>query len=1201
MPTQHFPRPYAQDGIVDIERLYEVNQEDRVIVAAIAAELRFRTTDRANRLAFRITSNQLESTADYGQQQGLFQYRQARDVGQPHLPAEPTVSHATPPGETPAWNPVASTDDPETRMALQSLEATPQVGQASLKDTPNSILSAWISLEVLAPLTYKNPVKLANDDPSCIARIGGDRLPWERGEASRQNFKLFYLVLLGEVNIDTTTADLLRTFGDDEEMPKRQGNRAPIAMAIVDKQGKLVGLETVVVSSFAWGVPVVLREKLGSLARWPDAEGILCKQLHQRLSRFDRDGNSIPLDLTTINDCHVWLQKTLGLRLEHVHPPSFVVRLYHYYRLPGSPDSPLINSFFIGDLVKARAMVDADGAPQALKRYLAMVKSTASGDLLQNKSGIAELVAPSRFPLARWPSPGGHPLVTLQQAAVNTARTEFLNDKEGILAVNGPPGTGKTTLLRDLVAHCVTSRAAKLVVFDDPEKAFLKTGEQIRVGEGAFLHMYGLDPSIKGFELLVASSNNKAVENVSKELPAGKSIEPGPKYFASIAKVVSGDEKKPSVDSVEEPWGLIAAVLGNRKNIGQFQQNFWWHKEYGFPIYLKAARGLDVSRDEPTSEGNPPRRVTPAIVAAERPLNGDAALQQWKKTRKSFNELKHTIETKLSQLEEARSLPPKVAKAQTEVERLCVDQKVNAQALKLAETAYTETVEIAGKAKTDNVNAEREFRAIHSARPWLLARLFRTDAFRRWTYETSIKESALQDTSRLHRDAQEKFAAATERKQICAQTLAAVEDKLGKAERVFGVFNGQLKDALTAIGDRFVDSRFFEQEHAAWNIAAPWLDDQIHKERETLFIRALDVHKAFITVAAQKVQHNLGVLMTAMQAGSLQDQSKRKFLADLWSTLFLVIPVVSTTFASVDRMLGDLAPGSFGWLLVDEAGQATPQAAVGALLRAGRAVVVGDPLQIPPVVTIPEKLIGEISKHYGVNRERWCAPEASVQTLADAASHVKAKFSTASGTREVGLPLLVHRRCQDPMFSVSNAIAYDGKMVFASGADKVGRVGSALGVSAWFDIDGDAISKWSPAEGHAVMHLLRQLARAGIQNPDVYVISPFRVVAHEMRQLLRAEPELFRAFGVEEKKWLDERVGTIHTFQGKEAEAVIAILGAPMSSQIGARHWASSTPNILNVMVSRAKSRLYVVGSHAAWNGIGHFAELACRTAVRSL
>ncbi|MDK8008962.1 AAA domain-containing protein, partial [Escherichia coli] len=79
-------------------------------------------------------------------------------------------------------------------------------------------------------------------------------------------------------------------------------------------------------------------------------------------------------------------------------------------------------------------------------------------------------------------------------------------------------------------------------------------------------------------------------------------------------------------------------------------------------------------------------------------------------------------------------------------------------------------------------------------------------------------------------------------------------------------------------------------------------------------------------------------------------------------SLFMVVPTVSTTFASVRTMFGDLPPESIGWLLVDEAGQAVPQAAVGAIMRAKRSIVVGDPLQIPPVVSLPEKLNVEICK-----------------------------------------------------------------------------------------------------------------------------------------------------------------------------------------------------------------------------------------------
>ena len=62
------------------------------------------------------------------------------------------------------------------------------------------------------------------------------------------------------------------------------------------------------------------------------------------------------------------------------------------------------------------------------------------------------------------------------------------------------------------------------------------------------------------------------------------------------------------------------------------------------------------------------------------------------------------------------------------------------------------------------------------------------------------------------------------------------------------------------------------------------------------------------------------------------------------------MPVISTTFASVGTFLRDVKEqGSIGTLIVDEAGQAQPQMAAGALYRSRRAVIVGDPKQVEPV------------------------------------------------------------------------------------------------------------------------------------------------------------------------------------------------------------------------------------------------------------
>jgi hypothetical protein len=41
-----------------------------------------------------------------------------------------------------------------------------------------------------------------------------------------------------------------------------------------------------------------------------------------------------------------------------------------------------------------------------------------------------------------------------------------------------------------------------------------------------------------------------------------------------------------------------------------------------------------------------------------------------------------------------------------------------------------------------------------------------------------------------------------------------------------------------------------------------------------------------------------------------------------------------------------------------------------------------------------------------------------------------------------------------------------------------------------------------------------------------------------------------------------------------------------------ALQWAGQTPNILNVAVTRARSRLYVVGDAERWRRAGHFGEL---------
>lgn len=978
-----------------------------------------------------------------------------------------------------------------------------------------------------------------------------------------------------------------------------------------------------------------------------------------------------------------------GVR-DHLRPQVIRVRS-RLVRRPTDPkakptaSAPFLNSLLPPDLARVSAAV-AEGIGPALAAYLTELDSVDVGartDVRQERGVVLDGVAPDLVPAGRWPAPARFPLALSQQFAVDRILADRAGAEGGMFSVNGPPGTGKTTMLRDLVAALVVERAAVLATLDRPDQAF--TGPPWRGKDRQARHprfVSRLDPRLTGFEIVVASSNNGAVENITAELPGigalGEHWHGGPDHFSDLASALLGGPA----------WGLVAAVLGNKANRKEFADRFWWGRLPQKETDARKAAELPPLRGmrEVLSDWIPPRPqpsgrgpVTPADQGAAAAPGPARPVPSWTGAVAAFRTAQAEVERlragrarlagalaavgspsagqRIADLEAAVSRADRqVAAATAALDRAAAATATARTATAVAEAGYGAASEHVPRARQELANVRAELSAARELaahrREYVTALTARHDApptpepglrggLRRLLQSSAERQAAerqqehtqaeiasllVQQRAALH-DSLEQVAAAArdeslatarharsgaavaeaaaglgaaheyERATSARQTAAATA--LRHARQVADASRRELRAVVTELDDRHRELReaartlpslplsWSQLDEAEQELGSPWSDEAWSTARSDLFLRALDLHRAFAAGAAKKIRGNLQLLVELMAGtnGHVPDEEVER----AWQTLFLLVPVVSTTFSSVGSMFARLGRESIGWVLVDEAGQATPQAAAGALWRARRAVLVGDPLQLEPVVTMPAALQRRLLRAHGVD-EHWLPSATSAQAVADRTNRYGTYLPAPDTDDEhvwVGSPLRVHRRCEEPMFTVSNEVAYGGLMVHGTeprafpDAER-----SGLLPSRWLNTDDPARpsdAPWGQRDRRAFEFVLDGLHRHGVDVERVRVIAPFRALVAECQKVCRGRDGWTPAL-------IQERCATVHRAQGKEADVVVLVLGG---GRPGAREWAARTPHLLNVAASRAKRRLYVIGERSLWAPLPHFDVLA--------
>jgi hypothetical protein len=294
----------------------------------------------------------------------------------------------------------------------------------------------------------------------------------------------------------------------------------------------------------------------------------------------------------------------------------------------------------------------------------------------------------------------------------------------------------------------------------------------------------------------------------------------------------------------------------------------------------------------------------------------------------------------------------------------------------------------------------------------------------------------------------------------------------------------------------------------------------------------------------------VAAVATALRSGRAARRAQLGRLDD--DTLTRALPLWVGTLPDIDDLLPPV-PALFDLVLLDEASSIEQPLAAPALLRARRAVVVGDPRQLRHVSFLSDDTIRAVAAEHGLDRRPLLAARLDVRR--------NSTFDAAAGVAPV-LTLDEHFRSDPHLVEFVSRRIYAGEVRLATRRPTT----QSTDCLAVVRLDGRRDpTKVVREEVRAVVRELQRLRARGAGS--VGVITPFRAQADAL------EEAVLEAFSADDLEALDLRVGTVHAFQGNERDVVLASLG--LGPEDGAASWRFvEDPHLFTVFVTRARRRL---------------------------
>ncbi|MEL7420025.1 MAG: AAA domain-containing protein [Cyanobacteria bacterium J06555_3] len=302
-------------------------------------------------------------------------------------------------------------------------------------------------------------------------------------------------------------------------------------------------------------------------------------------------------------------------------------------------------------------------------------------------------------------------------------------------------------------------------------------------------------------------------------------------------------------------------------------------------------------------------------------------------------------------------------------------------------------------------------------------------------------------------------------------------------------------------------------------------------------------------------------------------EARRKFArssASILRDVSLIFPVWASTLHSIRKLLPYPDSGCINRLIVDEAGMIPLHQLFPALVRCNKAIIVGDPLQLEPIVPFNQSIIEQYHEKAFTTRgltntdyERYSPTAIETAT----AYHRAAGVLDSSNKIGSGIILSHHHRCVPPIIDFCDRLC-DYNLDIQT-KDKESKLGSNLIA---YNVKGSYEQHTNLQEIEAIERLVEHLVENGysvdsFDDNTIGVISPYRAQADALYSTLRSKYRDFKR----------ESIGTVHTFQGGQKSVII--FSARQCRDEDSFWFINRRPNLLNVSVSRAEELFILVGN----------------------